>query len=566
MPDAKRRPREQTAKKEAIIKTITSRQQKLESDRTQWDDRLQDVADYVSPHRDDIRGTYTKGQRQGDKLFDGTAVSAAVLATDGIHGYHVSPAFPWFKYEMNRRDVNRLPEVRDWLQELEWLIYSVLNGSNFYGEMWPYIYDGFSLGTASIFPEEDVAEGRIVFEAVHPGETYIAENKYGEIDVFHRKRKLSARQLIQRFGDDVPEDVRNVAENQPFQEYEVIHAVYPREDFNSAKLDAQNKRFASCWLLSKGNHLLGVSGFDRFPYSVWRYMRTGKIAYGTSPAHLAMSDIKGLQVMGKTLLGAAQLAVDPAYNVPTYLEGKVQLKPRGLNDVKQGDAITSVSDVRGYPVGIDREQAKQQSIRDRFHVDTFLLLTQLASQPGQRTATEVIELVAEKAAILGAELGPLNSELDKILDRVYQIELDAGRLPSPPDILHEMAEEDPALRFDPVYLGPLAQAQRERFSRDWVTKFMTQIGPMAEVQPSILDNFDLDAGVRDIAENINMPADAIRDMQAVRQLREQKAAAMQAEEAKQDIERLAAAGKDVAALDKEGTLIDSIMGEVNAPA
>ena len=293
-------------------------------------------------------------------------------------------------------------------------------------------------------------------------------------------------------------------------------------------------------------------------------MRTGKSPYGVSPAHLAMSDIKALNLIGKTLLGAAQLAVDPAYNVPEYLEGKVKLKPRGLNFIKKGDSITPINDGRGFPIGIDREEAKQRSVRERFHVDTFLMLTQLAGQPGTRTATEVMEMVAEKAAVLGAELGPLNSELDKILDQVYGIELEAGRMPPPPDILLELAEQDQTIRFDPLYVGPLAQAQRERFARDGVTKFMTQVAPIAEVQPAILDNFDLDAGSRHLAENINVPAEMIRPEAEVAAFREQKAQAMQAEQQKEDLERMAAAGKDVASADKSGTLIDSLVADAQA--
>lgn len=549
------------SKDQKLVKLVLGRQNKLEADRSNFDDRMQDVADYVCPHRDDIRGNYQKGQKQGDRIFDGTAVSAAVLAADGIHGYHVSPAFPWFKYEMNRKSVNSIPEVREWLEEIEFNMYMALNRSNFYAEMWRYIYDGFTLGTAPIYAEEDIPEARIVFEAVHPGEVYIAENKYGEVDVLHRKRKITARNLIQRFGKDkLPEEVLNVAENQPFQEYEVIHAVFPREEYDDRKKDAKNKKYASCWILTAGGHLLKESGFDTFPYNAWRYLKTGKSPYGTSPSHLAMSDIKSLQVMGKTLLGAAQMSVDPAYNIPEYLEGKVQLKPRGMNFVKSGDAITTISNGNGYPIGIDREQAKQQSIRERFHVDVFLMLSQISGQGGQRTATEVIEMAAEKAAILGAELGPLNSEIDKILDNVYDIELKAGRMPAPPDILVQLAADDDNLRFDPVYMGPLAQAQRERFSSDWVKKFNERIGALAQAQPSIIDNFDMDKAARNIAMSSSVPSEIIKNENDVQAFRQQKAEAMQAEQAKQDMERLAAAGKDASAIDKNGTLIDSVMG------
>lgn len=534
-----------------LIKLITGRQSKLENDKTNFNDRLQDVADYVCPHRDDIRGNLQPGEKKGSKIFDGTAVSAAVLAADGIHGYHVSPAFPWFKYMMNRKEVNKIPEVKAWLEESEFNMYMALNRSNFYSEMWSYIYDGFTLGTAPIYPEEDIADGRIVFEAVHPGEAYIAENKYGEVDLLHRKRKLSARKIMQMFGkDNCTDAVKQAYENHPFQEFEIIHAMFPREEFDTRKMDGKNKRFASVWLLTAGNHICRVSGVDRFRYNVWRYLKTGKDPYGTSPAHLAMADIKGINLMGKTLLGAAQLAVDPAYNVPSYLEGKVQLKPRGLNYYTDGsqDRITPVNTGSGFPVGIDREQAKQRSIKERFHVDTFLMLAQLEGR-GQRTAYEVSEMMAEKAAVLGAELGPLNTELDGILDQVYDIEMAAGRMPQPPDILLELADRDPHLRFDPIYMGPLAQAQRERFAKEGIRKFFMEVTPLIQVDPTVLDNFDLDAISLSLAESSGLPSEGIRDKTKVKAIRDGRVQAQQQQNSQQEIATMAATAKDAASAD-----------------
>jgi len=139
-----------------LAKMVSSRQQKLESDRATHTSLWQDVADYVCPYRDDIRGNLVAGEAKGRKVFDGTAVSAAVLAADGIHGYHVSPAFPWFQYTMNRKSANKIPEVKLWLQETEFNMYTALNRSNFYAEMWSFIYDGFTIATASMSAEEDL--------------------------------------------------------------------------------------------------------------------------------------------------------------------------------------------------------------------------------------------------------------------------------------------------------------------------------------------------------------------------------------------------------------------------
>lgn len=558
---------------EKLVKLITSRQSKLESEKANFNDRFQEVADYVCPHLEDIRGTLQPGTKKGTKIFDGTAQSASVLATDGIHGYHVSPAFPWFKYMMNRKKVNSIPEVRDWLQEIEFNMYVALNRSNFYSEMWVYIYDGFTIGTVPIYPEEDLAESRIMFETVHPGEMFIAENKYGEIDILHRKRKMTVRQLVQMFGkDNCPHEITNLYDNQPFQKFDIIHAVFPREEYDNSLKDAKNKKFASVWLLTVGNHICRISGFDSFPYHVWRYMRTGKEAYGISPAMLAMANIKGVNLIDKTMYGAAQLAVDPAYNIPAYLLGKVNLKPRGFNYVNSyQDKITPINTGNGFQVGIEWEQAKQRAIKESFHVDTFLMLANLEGR-GQKTAYEVSELMAEKAAVLGAELGPLNTQLDQILEHVYHIELAAGRMPEPPDILYEMAANDPHLRFDPVYMGPLAQAQRERFRKDSVNKFLLDISPLAQLIPEILDNLDSDGTFRVIAESDGAPEEMFKDKGDVLAIRKSRLEAMQQETQAQNIQNTLQGVKTATEADKNtngkmlGMISQKMMEGENAQA
>jgi hypothetical protein len=526
---------------EALIKLITNRQSKLETDKLVFNDRFQEVADFVAPHREDILGTLQRGERKARKIYDGTAVSAAVLATDGIHGYHVSPAFPWFRYSMNRKEVNKIAEVRDWLQEIEFNMYNALNRSNFYSEMWSYIYDGLTIGTGDIYPEEDIVEEKIIFETVHPGEIFIEENKYGEIDVLHRKRKWSARKLVQAFGEEnLPESIKTAYKTQPFHEFDIIQAIFPREEYDSRLKDAKNKRFASCWMLPADRWIARVSGFDRFRHNVWRYMKSGKEPYGISPAMLAMADIMGVNLMSKTLLGAAQNAVDPSYNVPGYLEGKVQLKPRGFNFMENAsDKITPVNSGMNYPVGIDREEAKQAAIKERFHVDTFLMLASLGGT-GQRTAYEVSQMMAEKAAVLGAELGPLNTQIDNTLDHVYDIEVAAGRMPSPPDILLELADSDPFLRFDPVYMGPLAQSQRDQFAKNPIRNFMMDIAPIAQIKEDVLDNFNFDKMALDLASINNLEADNIVDEDERDQVREGRMLAMQQQSQQEDV----AAGVD----------------------
>ncbi len=562
-----------------LKKLITTRQKKLENLRDYMTDVWSNVSQYVNIGLGDMTNdTLTTPQTVsalGKKAFNGTAISAAVLATDGIHGYHVSPAFPWFSYMMSRNELNKVTEIKEWLQAEEAEVYSALNNSNFYAEMWPFIFNGFTVGTAVLYGEYDFKEGKLVFECVHPREIYIAENKFGEVDVLHRKYRRTARQLVQKFGKDkLPPEVVRGYETDPFQDYEIIHAVFPREEYDDRKQDAKNKKYASVWYLTGKGKIIGESGFDIFPYKAWRYMRFSNYAYGISPAILSMCDIRGANIVSKTNLGARQMAVDPPLNVPSDLVGKVQWKPRGINPYDKENmfirpALPNVS----IQAGDDQEDRLEKAIKERFHVDTFLMLAQLEGR-GQRTAYEVSEMMGEKAAILGAELAPLNVQMDSILDLVYFLKAglnpeNDGSITPRPDILYELAVEGDS--FSPIYLGPLAQAQRRLYKTQGFAAALEAAQPILAAFPDSGMVVDGPEALRVILESFNFPQSAIKDKNTVQAEKEARDAAVAAQQQKVDALDTVGGVKTAAEADKAsggtlGQMLQKMGANVNAGA
>jgi hypothetical protein len=377
---------------------IKNRQAALEKVRLNFDELFRDIADYVLPVREDWDRTLDRGERQATDIYDGTAPGALQLFTDGFHGYLVSPSMAWFKFFLGIIQLDEDPQVRRWLQESEEHLYGVFNNSNFYEAMRGYIEDGASIGTAHLDIEEDLDAGRLVFSLIHPAECWIAENKFGRVDVRHRKYKIMARQALQAFGEEnLSQKMVQSAKDHPFSEHEFIHAIYPRDEYDMTKINAENKPFASVWVeKGESEKIARISGFDEFPAATWRYRTNANEIYGRSPASDALPEIIGLNTMAKTLLGAAEKAVDPAYNVPAEMKGKVRTYPRGLNFYSEPDRIVRPFDTGiNYPVGIDREERKQRAIEQHFRVDFFLLL---ARAEKKMTATEILELQGEKAA------------------------------------------------------------------------------------------------------------------------------------------------------------------------
>ena len=545
--------------RESLKKLVIGRQKALESKRNLWEIIWQEVADFVIPVREDIMGTLQAGTKQGSRIYDGTAVGAAQLYADGVHSHSFSRVSPWFSLQLADTKINEIKEVKEWLQEIAARLYTSLAMSNFYDSSWMFIYDGGTIGIATMYNEEDKSSGKQVFETVHPGEVYIEENYLGIVDTLHRKRKLTSRQAVEKFGEsNVPESTKSLYKQDPFKEEEWVHCVYPREDYDDRSALNTKKKFASVWYHVGSGHIAQESGYDEFPYAVWRFMKSGNSAYARSPAILALSDIKKANLIAKTMLGAAQMAVDPPLNIPSEMRDKLQIKPRGFNYYGQDHnrIISPINTGINYPVGTDREERVQAIIEQHFKTNYFLMLTQ---SERAKTATEALEIKGELAAVLGPMVGRLNTEgSDKFIDMVFQSEFRAGRLPKPPDILLEMGGQPIQI----VYLGPLAQAQKRLFMTQGIRSALEVVAPIFEISPTSMDNINFDETVKDLLAGSGFPAKNMNDDTEIEEIRTLRAKQQQAEAMKQMMIEGAKPMKDIVEADvaSGGKLSKALVG------
>ena len=526
-------------------KTIIQRlKQLLEEIRKPWELIWKDVAEYVVPIRSDIEQSGKEGERRGTRVYNGTAISALQLFADGMHGYLISPSIQWFRLRMADASQNEHPEVKLWLQEVEKLLYGVFQRSNFYQAMSAYFEDGGSIGTATIYSEEDIGSGRVIFQTIHPAQIYIAENIHGMVDTVFRKYRISARNAVENFGDRVSDRIKNASKNNPYEKFEFIHAVFPRKERVPEKNDARNMPYASYWVEVSSQQVVRESGYRVMPYAVWRYKKGSDETYGRSPAILALTDIMTLNQISKTMLGVANLAADPPYNVPANMKGRVRIVPGGINYYEDANmVVTPVRLANNYPVGVDREDRVRQIIEEHFKVDFWVML---ARSERQMTAVEVMERQGEKAVVLGAAIGRLISEcLNPIIDRVFQIELDAGRLPPVPDILLEQGGD-----IDVDYMGPLAQAQKRLFKTYGIIHGLEGIRPIASIRQDVLDIIDFDEITREVLESSGFPQKAIRPREQVQAIRQARTEEIQAKEMADQLEQATDAVKKLAEADQ----------------
>ena len=519
-------------------KNLLKRYDRLKSQRQNWESHWQEVADYMQPRKADVTKTRSKGDKRTELIFDGSPLQSVELLAASLHGMLTNPSTPWFSLRFKQNDMENEDEAKEWLEDATEVMYAAFNKSNFQQEIFELYHDLITFGTAAMFIEED-DEDILKFSTRHINEIFIAENDKGRIDTVFRKFSLSARATIQKFGD-VSINIATKANKDPYEEVEILHAVYPRSDFDPRKQDKQNMPFESVYLDAESGDELSVSGFREFPFVVPRYLKASHEIYGRSPAMTALPDVKMLNEMSKTTIKSAQKQVDPPLLVPD--DGfmlPVRTVPGGLNFYRAGtrDRIEPLNIGANTPLGLNMEEQRRNSIRNAFYVN------QLMMQSGpQMTATEVIQRNEEKMRLLGPVLGRLQSELLKpLIDRAFALILRKNLFRPAPEFL---AGTD----IEIEYVSPLAKAQKST-ELSSIMRAIEILGSLSNVAP-VFDHINMDKLVRHLADIVGVPQKILKPQSELNAERQQAAQQQEQMQQMQQVQQLAEAGGKVAPLAK----------------
>ena len=522
-----------------LTKGLLSRFDRLQGQRENWETHWQEVADYMQPRKADVTKRRARGDKRMEQVFDSSPIQAVELLAASLHGMLTNPSTPWFTLRFKDEEIENDDEAKLWLEASTDAMYTAFNRSNFQQEIFELYHDLITFGTAAMFIEED-DDDIIKFSTRHINEVFIAENDKGRIDTIYRKFKISARAAIQKFGEAVSADVQTKAKKDPYEEIEILHAVYPRSDFNPNKRDKANMPFESVYMEYKNGNELSVGGFREFPFVVPRYLKASNEIYGRSPAMTALPDVKMLNEMSKTTIKAAQKQVDPPLLVPD--DGfllPVRTVPGGLNFYRSGtrDRIEPLNIGANNPLGLNMEQQRRESIRAVFYVNQLMM-----QQGPQMTATEVIQRNEEKMRLLGPVLGRLQSELLKpMIDRCFAILLRNNQFAQAPEFL---SGQD----IEIEYVSPLAKAQKST-ELSSITRAIEILGSLANVAP-VFDYINFDALVKHVADLVGVPQKVLKLQSQVNAEREQQAQLAEQQAQMQQMQQVADAGGKIAPLAK----------------
>jgi hypothetical protein len=341
---------------------------------------------------------------------------------------------------------------------------------------------------------------------------FTAEQAYSEF--LMGKSKAEQEEVIKRF----PPALRTAYEAKSTTRFEFMHAVLPRPVVEDSRFDYRGMAYASCHIFTNDGSTISEGGYRTMPYCVSRYTKSADEVYGRSPAMLVLPDVLMLNRMSKAVIKGAERANDPPLLLSDDALEAFNLRNGAMNygalDANGNELVKALNTGSRPELGKELIDDKRMSIREAFLLDVFQVLTESPAM----TATQVLEIAKEKAALLAPVMGRQQSELfGPMTTRELDIASMARLLPPMPEALIERGGE-----VSIEYQSPMALAQRAEGGIS-ILRTLEAVTPLAQTPEGqeAMRMFNIKETVRELARVNNFPAKALRSDAEIEALDEQ---------------------------------------------
>ena len=516
---------------------------------TQWEESArrvipEDSGSFFSRQTHNLNGS--EGQKKTQDAFDSTAIIANQRFSAVIESLITPQNSFWAHLRPADKTLKNNRQARTFYEEFNEMIfrYRYRPIANFVGNS-QQAYSGIgAYGNGILFVDTPDDSPGLRYRNIHLGEIYFVPNHAGVIDTAYRYFRLSNRQIMDQFST-VPDSVRAKAENprQKDEEFEILHVVEPREDYDPRRVDGEGMRFKSIYIFVPEKAKMQDGGFRTFPYPIARYTQAPNEIYGRGPAQMVLPSIKVINQEKKDMLIQGQRALSPVLlshddgNLGSFTMKAGALNAGGLN--KDGKRMIDSLPTGDLAAGFELMEMEAKTINDAFLITLFQILL----DSPRMTATEVLERAREKGMLVAPTAGRLQAEfLGHLIEREVDLMAQQGLMPELPPILRDPE----ALIYTIEYNSPMSRMREA----EKASGFMRSVSMVLEYvqatqDPSPLDWFDFDVATPMIQQINGSPVEWTRSEDAVADIREQRSeevAKQQAIDALPGVAGLAKAG------------------------
>ena len=514
------------------VNTILRHQEQLATKRSNFDSWWQDIAYRVMPAQAQFTTESAPGEKRTERLFDSSAATANDRFAAVIEDLMTPRTQTWEELKPEDTEIEDDQEAKEYLERLRDALFAerYRHRANFASQKHQGYQGIGAFGNSCMFIDEVLGQGPRYIN-IHMREAYWAQDYQGTIDILYRRFKLQARQAVKKWGDKLPEKIRTDAEKNPWNDWEFIHCVRPNDDMIRGRQDYRGMKWASYYLAVDPKQMIDVGGFTSWPYAIGRYTVAPGEVYARSPAMTAWPAICTLNEEKKSVLRAGQNEVEPTLLLTEEgVLGAFSMRSRALNyGALSEDGKPLVQPLKtgaNIPLGLELMQLERQAIEDSFLVSIFKVL---AENP-EMTATQVLEVVQQKATLLAPVRGRLESE---DLGPMTEREIDIVSKMSKYAWIHEEMPESLRERggnYKIEYTSPLARAARAQEGVAIMRTFEA-VGTAITVDPQAAIVMDVKESLRTVAEINGVPARLIRSKDQIEQMLQKQAEDQQAAQA-----------------------------------
>lgn len=547
----------------ADITELRQRFKALREARQPFVNEWRNLRDYIAPDCGQFNVSEIRPDDRWEKIYDPTASDAADVLAAGMLGGMTSPARPWFQLSTTSPELDEQIEIKQWLSDVTTTMQMVFSRSNLYESLHSLYYELGVFGTGCIVVEPS-PEKVVQFHLLTIGEYYIATNSEGRVNTLYRELYMTAAQMIEKFGrENVSSSVLKAYDgNQRQKQFEVIHAIEPRDKRELDKIDHENMEFRSVYFEASPEDLkqgiLLEEGFEHFPGLCPRWKVRGRNVYGYGPGSKAWPTVRSLQGEQLDKSYGVGYQTRPPLMVPAALQDQsADWAPGGIVYVNAPSTDHQVTQAINANFNLEHIRADiadaRSQINEFFFKDLFLMIA--GTQRYGRTAFEVEKLEKEKMMLLGPVLESLHTDLlNPLIDVTFDIMVANGLVPPPPEALQGMD-------LSVSYVSILAQAQKA-VGIDASDRLINTIAAMTQAFPNanVSDILDTDKLVRKYADQLGVDPEILRTDEQIEAIRGERMAQQQAMQQMAQAQQAAAVAKDIAQVDSGTEMLSQLQG------
>ncbi len=480
------------------------------------------IAEFILPRRYHwviTANRMSRGNPINNAIIDSTATLAMQTCAAGMWTGLTSPSRPWFKLGIALPWIELDAEGKEWLEDTQQRLYTVLGQSNFYNTMAQAFQDVATFGTAPVIIYEDFED---VIRCYLPcaGEYMLAVGARFSCDTIYREFVLTVAQIVDMFTlEECPSDIREMWETGGASldtEFVIAHAIEPnfalagRGESKGKKIQVVPGKFTFrelYWVKGTRNEKeLSRKGFFERPFMAARWSTVSNDPYGRSPAMDALGDTK--QVQQETRRKAE--FIDKGVRPPMGANPELKNEPSSI--LPGNITYTNTSDgkkgfwplfepnpawLTGITADIDKVNSR---VQDCFFVNLFMAISRMEGvQP--RNELELTKRDLERLQGLGPFINLFETEFaGPAIQRVMAILERRQMLKPKPASLGNIP-----LKINYISIMKLAQRSAEQVSLKDVLQVGGELSTAAKAAglPDPLRVLDLDEALREYVELAN---------------------------------------------------------------